>query len=317
MDDPQPQDGPPPVTILLAVYNGAAHLQAQLDSLVAQDHPAWSVLASDDGSRDDSVALLDRFARSHPLRRIAGPGAGVTRNFMGLLGALPAAPGLVALCDQDDIWLPDKLGAAVAALAAVPPQTPALYCGRRMIWHPERSPRSQAQPLSLHYRRAPGFANALIENIAAGNTIVLNPAAAAVARAAADTAHEVYAHDWWLYQLISGVGGTVIYDPEPRLLYRQHGGNVIGAGETPARALRNKLGVLRGVYAHRMGQQLHALTAVAPLLTPDNRARLHALVAARRAPLTRRLALLRRAGVYRQGALSDLMFRMAACLARI
>ena len=43
------------------------------------------------------------------------------------------------------------------------------------------------------------------------------------------------AHDWWAYQLVSGAGGTVIYDPEPFVAYRQHAGNLIGGNQGLAR----------------------------------------------------------------------------------
>lgn len=299
------------VTILLAVYNGARHLPDQLRSIAAQTHKYWEVLASDDGSQDNSPALLNDFATRHPLHHIKGPQRGSNRNFMRLLSALPDTPGVVALCDQDDVWLPGKLSAALTALAALPSDVPALYCCSRVIWSG-----SDTRRLSTHYTRPPSFANALIENIAPGNTIVLNPAAAALVRMAADVAGDVYAHDWWIYQLITGAGGHVHYDPEPWVLYRQHAGNQVGAGETVMGFVANKFAVLRGVYTKRLTQHIAALKAGEAVLTPQSRTQLDQFIVARAAPLPKRLGLIRRAGVYRQGVLSDILFRVAVCLGR-
>ena len=109
--DAQPVSPDTCVTILLAVYNGALHLPQQLASLAEQTHRNWRVLASDDGSDDGSVGILDSFAAQNPVTRISGPRRGFNRNFMHLFQALPDRPGVVALCDQDDVWLSGKLAA--------------------------------------------------------------------------------------------------------------------------------------------------------------------------------------------------------------
>lgn len=300
------------VTILLAVYNGAQHLPDQLASIAAQTHIDWQMMASDDGSSDGSSAILEGFAEQHPLQYIKGPQCGFNSNFMHLFSVLPEHSGMVALCDQDDVWLPGKLEAAVAVLAGLPDDVPALYCCRRLIWDG-----SDTQHPSLLYSRPPSFANALIENVAPGNTIVLNSAAAALVRSQSAAAENVYAYDWWMYQLITGVGGHIHYDPEPWVLYRQHGRNLVGAGETVLGFLSNKLAVLRGVYTTRITQHLTALQASDAVLTPQSRAQLGQFIAARSVHVIKRLGAMRRAGVYRQSFLSDLQFRVAVCLGRV
>ena len=310
--DAQPVSPDTCVTILLAVYNGALHLPQQLASLAEQTHRNWRVLASDDGSDDGSVGILDSFAAQNPVTRISGPRRGFNRNFMHLFQALPDRPGVVALCDQDDVWLSGKLAAAVTMLAAAPDDVPALYCCRRVIWDGAEDKRR----LSLLYARPPSFANALIENIAAGNTIVLNAAAAALVRSKAGVAGALYAYDWWIYQLVTGAGGHVYYDPTPWVLYRQHADNQIGAGETALVSIANKLAVLRGLYRARLTQHLDVLKACEALLTPQSRDQLNGFMAARAAPFLTRPGQVRRTGVYRQGRLSHLMFQMAVCLGR-
>ncbi len=305
--------GPAPVTVLMALHDGARHLPDQLGSLAAQTGTDWRLIVSDDGSADAGPEIVRHFARSHPVRLVAGPGQGFARNFLSLL-ALPGEAGAVALADQDDVWFPDKLARALARLAVVPPQIPALYCSARLDWWSATGRRRPSRRLP----HPPAFANALIENVAAGNTIVLNPAAAELARQTAElaAAADVPLHDWWLYLLVSGCGGQVIHDPVPSLLYRQHEANLVGADRTGA-GLRSKLAVLQGHFAARVERNLQALQAVEMRLTSENRDRLAAFVAARRCRRPRRLYLMRQAGVYRQQTLARLGFWGMVCLGRI
>lgn len=110
----------PPIAVLLATYQGARYLQAQLDSLAGQSHDDWRLIASDDGSTDGTRDILRRFAADHPNREITlvnGPRRGATQNFLHLISYLRDGEAL-AYCDQDDVWLPDRLALGAAAMAA-------------------------------------------------------------------------------------------------------------------------------------------------------------------------------------------------------
>jgi glycosyltransferase involved in cell wall biosynthesis len=299
----------------MGVYNGAAHLPAQLDSIAAQSHTRWRLTCSDDGSRDASRDVIGAFAADVPqeVTLATGPQAGFSANFMSMIAALPEAPGLVAICDQDDVWLEAKLARAVTHLAAVPGDVPALYCSRVIHWAPDAGRRITGRGTP----RPAAFRNALIENIAQGNTIVLNNAAAALAAGAARRTGPVFAHDWWLYLLTSGAGGRVIFDDTPGLLYRQHGGNAIGSGTGLISQIRRKAGVLRGDYAARLAGNVAAMQAVRDLLAPEAATGLDQFAAARRAGPSGRITGLRRAGVYRQAMLSNVSFWIGALLGRV
>ena len=208
------------VTILMGVRNGAAHLPAQLDSIAAQTYDNWQLICSDDGSSDDTRSIVQRFADDHPGRVTLrdGPQVGFSANFMKMVADLPSDTDFVSFADQDDIWEPDKIARGLALLNDTN-ATPTLYCVRCWYWYPT----TDRRVASVMPTRPTGFRNALIENIATGNSILLNPAAARLARDAAARTVSVFAHDWWLYLLISGVGGQVVFDTgAPSLLYRQH-----------------------------------------------------------------------------------------------
>ncbi len=289
----------PEIAVLMATRDGARWLPEQLASIAAQQGVSWRLIASDDGSRDQTVGILNLFAKNFAPGRVTvtrGPCLGAPANFLGLLGAAGPKVPFAALADQDDIWLPGKLYRAVEALSRVVPGVPALYCGRTAICDDGL----RVTGLSPTLRRAPSFRNALVQNIAGGNTMVLNRAALTLAQAAAREAGEVAMHDWWLYQIVTGAGGQVIHDDEPFVLYRQHGSNLIGANDGVAARLWRLAEVSRGRLRAWNDVNVAALRRSAHRLTPENRVILHTFAEVKRAPLLRRLRGLSGLGLYRQ-----------------
>ena len=297
----------PEVEILMGVCDGSEHLPAQLESLAAQTHTKWRLTVSDDSSGPRSAGLIADFGMqiSQPVEFLAGPQQGFAANYMHLIRRL--RPGYVALADQDDVWLPHKIS---RALSMLPKDKPALYCARSFYWRGGQ--RRQISPL---YPRPAEFRNALIENVAQGNTIVLNPAAAALAKAAATEVDAVFAQDWWLYLLISGAGGRVVVDNGPPvLLYRQHAGNLIGAGQRIGTQIRRKRAVMAGAFGVRLTLNVRALQECRMFLTDHNRSILDAFAAAREQALPKRLVQLGQLGLYRQRRIGSLGFWGAAFL---
>ena len=304
------------VVVLLALHNGEKCLPDQLYSLKHQNHGDWSLIVSDDASADAGPDLVRCFARAEPERRIAlieGPNRGFAANFLHLLRcADPDAP-YVAFCDQDDAWLPEKLAHGLAQLALVEEGRPALYCGRTWICGPTLR---KLRPSPL-FADAPRFSNAIVQNIGGGNTMLCNRAALQLLQAASVDVDSVASHDWWVYQMISGAGGRVIYDQQPMVLYRQHGDNVLGAGDN-ARAVLRRLGmVLRGQFQKWNDTNVAALNRARALLTPENRSLLDHFRLARSAPIFERIACLWRSDIRHQTRLGNAGLWLAAVLNRI
>ena len=290
------------VHILMAVYNGAKTLPAQLASFEAQTHTDWHLVASDDGSKDQSRHVLDAFRTRTDTARVTiidGPGQGAAANFLRLLRYLAqghAPARWIAFSDQDDVWLPDKIARSVSALKASDTSAPTLYCSRTWVTCHELETRriSPARP------RKPDFRNALVQNIAAGNTIVLNPAAVDLVLNAVRHVEHVVVHDWWLYQLITGAGGQVIHDDVPGLLYRQHVDNQIGINDTARARWYRMIQLLRGDFSMWNRANIAALRATANTLHPAHRATLEGFARLPSLPLIRRLRLFRQLRLYRQ-----------------
>lgn len=303
-DAPQRTAGTP-VTILLSVYNGAAWLEHQLHSFLDQTDVDWRLAWRDDGSEDDSCAVMDAFARraGGRCRRSAssGPHLGAAASFLQLLAENADAPFL-AFADQDDFWLPRKLQHSLRMLGSSP--APALYCARQIV-----TDHSLGNPVrSTEYAGNPGFPACLAQNIATGNTVVMNRAAAALISAMPRP--EASPHDWWSYIVVSACGGRVIYDPEPLTLYRQHGGNMVGA---PPHVMGRALGALRRgprIYMTMMRRHTERLWEHRDRLPPDAVETLRVIRSGLQGSLAERIAALRCPGFTRAAMLETLLFRL-------
>lgn len=224
----------PRVVVLMSTYEGARYVAEQLDSILRQLPPGGRVLVRDDGSRDDTLQRVQAIGDPR-VTLTQGANLGFGGSFLTLLSMAPADADLVMFADQDDIWLPGKIERAWQHLAPLGAR-PGLYGSAQMLVDAELRPLHATPP----WPRGPSLANALTENIITGCTAALNrPAVDLLQRAGVPQG--VYFHDWWFYLVLSAFG-TVVYDDQPSLLYRQHGRNVIGHG---AGWLGRQWGVLR------------------------------------------------------------------------
>ncbi len=108
-------DDRPMIAVAMATYNGGRWLREQLDSIYAQTGVRLEVVVTDDGSTDDTVAILEEYRDRHGLRLIRNPERlGYKENFAAAMRACTAP--LIALSDQDDVWEPGKLATLAAAL---------------------------------------------------------------------------------------------------------------------------------------------------------------------------------------------------------
>ncbi|WP_413219919.1 glycosyltransferase [Tritonibacter mobilis] len=304
----------PRVTILLTTYNGAAHLHEQLDSFRAQDYPDWDLWVSDDGSVDDTLDILETFRTeelsNRKVRILKGPERGHAANFLSLLCHPELPEGPVALSDQDDVWLSEKLRLAAQALQQAAPV--ALYGAQS--YYTDQSLKKNGK--SRIPRLPPSFRNALTQNIVSGHSTVLSAGALSLVRRAA-IEHGIPHHDWWLYLLVSGAGGEVIIDRSRVVLYRQHQANAMGAHYGLTHRLMRARQVLGQTYAGWLSANLTALSHVQMLLTPENRCVLQKLRKSHNRTGIGRMFAMYQLGLHRQSRLSTVCFYLAAAAGRI
>jgi glycosyltransferase involved in cell wall biosynthesis len=307
------------VVILLATKNGADYLAQQLASLRRQTFSNWSLVVGEDSSTDNTPDILAAFQRvCSPGRVTIVPGPEkkqASANFLNLVARAPTGKA-IAFCDQDDVWQDDKLAVAADVLNRVPEGEPALYFCATQICTADltaiRLSEPPAEPVS--------FAATLVENVASGNTMVLNAAAAsliheALRRLSPDQMGVM--HDWWVCQVVCGAGGHILFDPVPRVLYRQHVANSIGAGI----GLRQSIGRLTRLFDGRARRlvdvHLAALERCSDLFRAENAVMLASFAGARKRRWARRSVALWRVGLFRFRRRGKYAYYVASVLGRI
>jgi glycosyltransferase involved in cell wall biosynthesis len=296
--------------VLLCSFNGDRYLDKQLESIACQHRPGVRVYVSDDGSNDQTLSILDRFRARWGEERLSigqGPQRGYVANFFSLVCS-PIEADYFAYADQDDVWHPDKLSRAITALSALQEELPAVYCSRTRLIDESGRPLG----LSPRFEKPPAFANALIQNIAGGNTMVLNRKARDLICAVGSV--DVVSHDWWTYLLVTGCGGTVIFDPHPSTDYRQHQDNLIGSNMAWSDRFNRFSFGLRGRKREWNTKNIAALQQHRDLLTAENQWTLDIFFRARNANLFPRLLGMWRSGVYTQSGLGTLGLLIAILL---
>jgi glycosyltransferase involved in cell wall biosynthesis len=300
------------VLILMCTYNGQDFLEKQLASIKHQTCHDWHVAISDDGSEDATVNIANRYRYlwgEHKVSLWRGPCRGYARNFISAVCNKNLSARYYAWCDQDDVWDAHKLQAALEWLQSVPEEVPALYFGRTELVDKAGA----ALGYSPLFRRPPSFANALVQNIGGGNTMVLNHAARLLLEEAAQNL-DIVSHDWWAYLLVTGVGGNVFYDATPYVHYRQHGANLVGSNcGWKARIVRIRM-LFQGRFRHWNATNIAGLETIQHRLTDENRLTLETFKALRSRHFPGRLLSLKRSGVYRQTLLGNLGLLLATVI---
>lgn len=312
---PQINNRAPTIAILLGTLNGQDFLPQQLASIAAQNFTGWRVYASDDGSTDRTLEILRDHQVAWGVDRLTilpGPNRGFAENFQSMVCNPEISADYFAFSDQDDIWQQDKLSRALHWLQSQAEELPALYCSRtRLIDATGRD-----LGFSPLFERAPSFANALVQTIAGGNTMVFNRVARNVIGAIAPS-QPIVTHDWWAYLAVTGSGGIVFYDPEPTLHYRQHGKNIIGSKVGMINTFSRIAQASNGRFRQWTDINVAALEWIKQELTLANLLLLEEFAMGRSRPTLERLRRLRKCGIYRQKPLDNLALTIGVLFKKI
>ena len=310
-----PVSDAPLVAILLCTYNGARFLAEQLDSLESQTHQNWIIFASDDGSSDQTLEILQQYQAKWPIGKLtirSGPQKGFCQNFLILACDPEIKADYYAFCDQDDVWLPPKLSVALEKIAVNQEAlTSYVYCGRTRYVDDQLKP-CGISPLFVFPRT---FRNALVQSIAGGNTMVFNQVAKSLIEQAGPL--DVASHDWWIYQLVTGVEGNVFYDPVPQVLYRQHAYALVGGNNSFSASMERIWMLLQGRFQNWNTQNINALKQVNHLLVKNNQEILRMFNLLRVANLKDRFRLLEVCGLYRQTRRGTLSLYLATLIRKV
>lgn len=304
----------PSVAILMTTFNGQKFLAEQLNSIESQLHRNWKLIVSDDGSSDKTLSILKSYQKLWGKSKLIirrGPQKTFSHNFLSLATDKKIKADFYAYCDQDDVWLPNKLSVAIKALQKESLKKPLLYCGRTLYVDKHL----KIQGLSPLYNKPPVFQNALVQSIAGGNTMVFNNHTKKNLENMG--IKEIISHDWWTYLLVTAVGGKVIYDEYPQILYRQHEAGLIGANTSIFEILSRLLGLFQGRFKDWNTLHINALTSSDLKITSNNQQILARFLFYRIGHVFGRIKMVKLNGLYRQSWQGNASLYLAALFNRI
>ena len=212
------------VAILMSTYNGEKYLEEQLDSLINQTYKNIEIYIRDDESKDDTVKIIKKYQDKYKnIILLQGKNLGFIDSFFELLKICEDAD-YYAYCDQDDIWMEDKIERAVKFLENTDKNKPALYFSNSDYYDSNMNYVATAQKNKIY-----NFRNALVECVTQGMTMVINNT---TRKTIVENKPEVCSfHDWWTYMICSGFG-QIVYDDKSLVKYRRHNASVTVEGKS-------------------------------------------------------------------------------------
>jgi glycosyltransferase involved in cell wall biosynthesis len=233
------------VSIAMATFNGSRFIEAQLESLAAQEHAPKELSVVDDQSTDGTVELIERFAGRAPFPvrlRVLDSRIGPYAAFFQAVARCTA--DWIAFCDQDDVWAPQKLARCAAAARRRPDVLLISHSGAVVdsnlrstrVRVPDYRRLRLVRPLTGDLRRmSPGFSQIFSRKL-------LEMAEPGVGPPSTTSPHGL-GHDEWV-ALHSFALGSRLELPEALVLWRRHGGNLSGdprrLGKQPERRAAEK-----------------------------------------------------------------------------
>lgn len=209
----------------MSTYNGDKYIKEQIESILCQKDMDINIIIRDDGSTDNTVNIIKNYIANYDnIELIEGKNFGCEESFNQLcFYALEnKTTDFYAFCDQDDIWMPNKITRAVTMLNNFNEASPNLYFSNLSLVT------ENLEPIRNIYKNddvGDYKQQSLIQIFTYGCTCVFN-------RVALDyyckPKNNHCRHDHWIY-IICALLGNVIYDKNSYILYRQHSDNVSGA----------------------------------------------------------------------------------------
>ncbi|MNQ31750.1 UDP-Glc:alpha-D-GlcNAc-diphosphoundecaprenol beta-1,3-glucosyltransferase WfgD [compost metagenome] len=206
------------ISVCMATYNGESYIKEQIQSILPQLKDGDELIVSDDGSTDNTLEIVFSF-ESLKIRVLQGPQNGLIKNFENAINA--AKGDYIFLCDQDDIWLENKVDVFKVAFDN----------GANLIVSDCRVVDANAKIInesffSLRNSRL-GFLPNLLRNGFLGCCMAFK---AELKPKILPFPKNIPMHDWWI-GLVASLYGEVVFINQPLILYRRHGNNASPTGD--------------------------------------------------------------------------------------
>lgn len=272
------------VLILLSTYNGERYIKEQIDSLLFQVNVDLHILIRDDGSKDSTCDVINQYVIANDnITLIKDTNVGCCRSFYELAKYAYdkyTQYDYYAFCDQDDVWMKDKLERACTKLDKFTSSSLLMYA-------------SAYQMVDCNLNDIPtimipsnnSFGESLMIQTTIGCTMVFNYRTLLLFLKG--NPNKMLMHDSWIYKMILGCGGTYVYDARPSILYRQHTNNVKGANHNFYEIWRQRWDNFLHNRRSRSLQAKYLLEVYKNDLTRENRRLLSDFVAMRTSTIKR------------------------------
>lgn len=201
------------VCVVISTYNGEKYLEDQLSSLIEQTYPNMKIFVRDDDSKDNTAKILDKWKESNKIDYVKGKNLGYGKSFVEAL-KLAGDFDYYAFCDQDDVWLPNKIESAIKILDNKNMDKPLLYVSNLNVCDGDLNFINKTNNVNII-----SFANSIVEASLSGNTLVFNRKLKEILISAENK--NLYAHDWIVYMIASSMG-EIYYDKNAYIQYRKH-----------------------------------------------------------------------------------------------
>ncbi len=211
----------------MSTYNGEKYVAEQIQSILCQDDVDVQLLIRDDGSTDNTRAVIDKLAAEHSnISIVRGENVGFVKSFGELVHlALSCEADYYAFVDQDDIWMSNKLLTQCNALDAFDKDVPALSSCNSIYIDVNGNEQGLFHPIRPYYTKG----NVIYIGTEQGCSMVFNRKCIELYDAYPPT---ITWHDRWMF-LIAFFLGNVYYEHRPLFYYRIHGNNALGENKRP------------------------------------------------------------------------------------
>lgn len=233
------------IAILMSTYNGECYLREQIDSLLRQTYKDWILYIRDDGSVDNTISIIKSYECDYPDRIVYkmddSGNLGPASSFMRLLSVVDA--NYYMFCDQDDVWLPDKIAITMARMLEVENEgkenSVLVYSDLQCVdeklnllpytkWGYEHS-----NPCKIA-----NIYDLLVNNqLISGCTMMMNSKSKEIVL----PYKKGLMHDRWISLIVYHSQGMLAYIDQPLILYRITGFNTIGIQKRSVRYYLKKI----------------------------------------------------------------------------
>lgn len=251
------------VQVFLSTYNGEKYIRQQIDSLLYQKDVQISILVRDDGSKDGTVKILEDYQKAGKISYYIGDNLGYARSFLDLVKSDVQAD-FYAFCDQDDVWLPDKVISGIKKLKEIGSEEtqPMLYASALQRVDADLKPLAIQNFPNLKLTLGAEF----VRHRLAGCTYIFNNMLRNLLKSADG---RIASHDTMTAILCLACGGKFIFDDSSYILFRRHGDNTSSDGVNLFNKIKRTMAFYWDGHSKRPQLARFLLSSYKKKLTPE------------------------------------------------